>query len=95
MSKIKVIMQAGEIPLGSIVTKINGSKPYTLRDRIRLFPDIAGEPKELVASPGTVILVSASGDANTVQSFAEHVWQTDEATLLAFLQDREDEEAGS
>lgn len=95
MSKIKVILPVGEIPLGSNVTKVNGSKLYVLRDRLRLFSLNPQDAKELVASPGTVLLVSETGDANAVPVATEHVWHIAVPTLMAFLQDREDEEAGS
>lgn len=70
--RIKLILLAGQIPLGSIVTKITGEKRYVLKDRLRVFTE-EGETRTVNCDAGTRFLVY-EGDANVVSCDKELIW---------------------
>jgi hypothetical protein len=83
---MKVLMQAYDIPLESSVTKKNGEKKYTIRDRVKIFGDTDPErQKELVADDGTRFLVSEKGDINVIAGETELVWHIEMERLHDFL----------
>lgn len=84
MKMFKILLPANEIPLGSTVTKRTGEKPYTLKDRIRIFGE-TGDARELKATDGTRLLVSETGDANVVGGETELLWYAEEFELLDLL----------
>lgn len=87
---MKIVLPAGEIPIGSRVTKRTGTNVYKLIDMVRIFSDIKGEPaKKIKADEGVVFLtgVQGGGDINAVSAKTELVWITDRETLLDYLED--------
>lgn len=91
---LKLILPAGDIPLGATVTKKNGEKLYTLLDRIRVFP--AGEkgveapmPEvcEIVAVDGTRFITAPRCDANVVAATTELVWHVSVEALSSWLEE--------
>ena len=70
---LKILMPAGRIPLESRVTKVRGAKPYTIRDRIRVFGE-GGDRREIVAQQGARFVVAENGDANAIGDDVELVW---------------------
>lgn len=88
MRAMKVIMPAGQIPLGSTVTKIKGEKPYNLTDRLRVFSSDGSPRRDILAEKGTVFLVH-EGDANAIAASTEVVWLTNSEELLTYLGDIE------
>lgn len=88
MRTLKIILPAGEIPLGSTVTKKTGTKEYLLKDRLRVFGE-TGDRREIVAQPGCVFLVS-EGDANAIPSTTEMLWTCQDWQLERWLHPPED-----
>lgn len=83
----RLILEAQEIPLNSIITKIKGHKEYTLRDRIRIY-DPNNPKKEVKALDGSRFLVNDNGDINVVSKTTELVWLATEYQLKHFLMER-------
>ncbi len=84
---IKLILPAGEIPVGSVVTKKNGEKQYTLKDKIRIF-DANQNTTTINASDGTKLLVADTGDANVIKDDVELVWEAEEYQVISYVENR-------
>jgi hypothetical protein len=80
---LRVLMPAGEIPVGATVTKRTGEKPYILRDKITIYT----EPKqEIKAGDQARFLVGDNGDVNVVAMVTELLWTVSESQLSEFLE---------
>lgn len=79
---IKVILQAGRIPVGSFVTKRTGDKRYVLRDKIVIY---GAAKQEISADEHCRFIVSSTGDVNVIGMDTELVWEVDEHELVEFL----------
>ena len=86
--KLKVILPAGQIPLGAVVTKRTGHKEYILGDCVKVYGvaiarALVTDPR-VQASAGTVFLISKSY-ANSIPTTTELVWVTDHDELIDYL----------
>jgi hypothetical protein len=80
----KLILAAEFIPLESKVTKKTGQKPYTLRDKLRIFNENHTQ-QEVKATDGARFLVSENGDANVVSGSTELLWHIDARSLRDYI----------
>lgn len=81
---MKVILEASQIPIGSLVSKVKGEKQYVLLDTIRIFgPN--DEPRVIKAEGGARFLSYKNGDFNVVNSDTELVWVVDANTLYDWM----------
>ena len=83
---IKVILPAGQIPLGATVTNRTGRKEYVLQDPPRMFPtpNASFEAQVIKAELGVRFLVN-DGDANAIPNDLELVWFTTRDSLRYWL----------
>jgi hypothetical protein len=80
---MRVLLPAGDIPIGATVTKRTGEKPYILRDKITIYT----EPKqEIKAGDQARFLVGENGDANVVAMITELLWTVSEDELSDYLE---------
>ena len=80
---MRVLLPAGEIPIGATVTKRTGEKPYILRDQITIFT----EPKQVIkAGDQARFLVGDNGDVNVVAMVTELLWTVSEDELSDYLE---------
>ncbi len=80
---MRVLLPAGDIPIGATVTKRTGEKPYILRDKITIYT----EPKqEIKAGDQARFLVGENGDANVVAMTTELLWTVSEDELSDYLE---------
>jgi len=76
--KFKLILPAGEIPLGATVSKVTGKAQYTLGVSLKVYglhklnPNQT-EPTEIKAGEGVVFLID-SGKANAISTQTELIW---------------------
>lgn len=88
---VRVILPVSSIPLGATVTKKTGTKPYTIKDRIRIFSPNPEDRKEIVSTDGSRFLLSQdpdqAGDANVCAGDSEVVWVVNIYTLRRWLED--------
>jgi len=86
MRAIKVILPARDIPEGSTVTKITGTKKYTISSTVKFY---GGEEKyPHVESDGTVrFLLSEGGDVNVISHNLELKWKVSPQELVDFFRD--------
>jgi len=80
---MKLILKARKIPIGSIITKNNGTKKYVLRSEIRVY-DQQNKVHEFRTQKAK-ILMSETGDANLIGDDIKLYWISDEATYFNFL----------
>ena len=81
---IEVILHAGDIPLGSTVRKVTGTRTFTLVDRIKLYED--GDCRELTVDPSCRILMSRNGNThNVIGNQKKLVWIADSDDLMGCL----------
>ena len=85
MVKVKVVLPAEEIPLGSTVIRLTGTKPHTIRDRLRVFVD-GGCQREIMADGGARFIVAKDGDAHAVSGRTELVWLAEPQDIIAHLE---------
>lgn len=83
---VKVILPAGQVPLGSTVCKRSGAKEYKLLDHLRVFGE---ERREVKAQPGCRFMVS-EGDAEAIPDTLEILWLATDDALLEYLDPPED-----
>jgi len=84
MKTIKMVLPAGEIDLDATVTKVTGTKRYTLTDKISMY-DAQGKPTPINAGDGTRFLVAGTS-INIVPATQELLWELDVDTALGFLE---------
>ena len=72
--KFKIILSAREIPFGEMVTKINGEKKYTLKERVIIYGE---NRQEIQSAPGIVFMVGLDGAINAIVDTTELVWHAD------------------
>ena len=87
---MKIILPAGEIPIGSRVTKRTGTSTFKLIDMVQIYSDIKGEPsKKIRADEGVRFLigVNGGGDINAISDKTELCWITSRDELLDFLEE--------
>ena len=83
---MKVLMPAKDIPLGAIVTKKTGDKPYTIRENVKIYGTVEQQTiREIKCDDGTRFLVSATGDINIVNSDTELLWHVSDRDLYNYL----------
>ncbi len=81
--KLKLIIPLGEVPMGSQVRKISGSKLHTVKDRIIIYGAVP--PQIIHAVNDCVFLIGQCGEINAHSKTKEVVWETDLETLAAVL----------
>lgn len=74
MDEMKIILKAGQIPVGSKVTKKTGSFVYLIKNTIRIFDE---KFKDIRSGDDSRFLISSCGDINVIGSETEVVWLTD------------------
>lgn len=84
-AEIGVLLEAGEIPLGSEVTKRTGEKRYILRDKVVIYLG-DGVKQEIKAMDGALFLTHNNGDVSALPATTRLLWWTDRNTLADFLQ---------
>lgn len=83
---MKVLIPAKDIPLGSIVTKKTGDKPYTIREGVKIYGTVEQQTtREIKCDDGTRFLVSAAGDINIVNSDTELLWHVCDDDLYFYM----------
>ena len=87
---MKIIVPAIEIPAGEQVTKVTGSKPYIIKDDLRIYDEKSGAPRTLVALEGTRLLVGADGNANAISARTELVWAASVQSVRNYVNDDEE-----
>ena len=80
----KIIIQANEIPLGSIITKIRGEKEYVIRNEIIIY-NKDGAKTNIKAQGSSRFLINDTGDINVVGPDLELVWLAGEYELVQYL----------
>lgn len=91
MKNLKVIIPAGYLPDGAIVTRPTGSVEYTVRHQIKVYNE-KGEPQNIGVDGGGVYLVGPRGAINVVPFDREVAWEEDLHWMLEFLQEIADAE---
>lgn len=85
--EIKVILPAEDIPDYSTVTKLNGTKLYTLRKSIKIHDRNKAQPTEIAANDACVFLLAqdcaTAIDCHEIDK--ELVWHTDCDALSNFF----------
>lgn len=82
---IKIILPAGEIPLGSEVTRPTGKAVFTLRDQLNVYRE-NGTKQEVFAGPGARFLVASNGNANAIGLATELVWRVEAQDFIEYLE---------
>jgi hypothetical protein len=90
---MKILLPISEIPTFSKVTKRTGDKVYEVRDKIPIYGDCDKPMNEILASPGTRLLVS-NGPNNSfaivaVPETLEVLWEVTRDVLEQYLNDIE------
>ena len=90
---MKVIMTAGEIPLGATVTKKMGEKKYTLSEKVIIWGDTKERQQEIKADADTRFLMAQdmSPSISAISVTTELVWHVDSRTLYNALGKMHDE----
>ena len=80
---MKVLLPAGQIPDGTVVTKRTGTKPYTLKESVKVY----GEPsqRQEIKGDGVRFLVSADGGINAVSETVELLAELDDDEIQELL----------
>lgn len=95
--KIKVLLPAHCIPIGSDVTKRTGEKIYRLEESIKVYadkfitPPAETNPITLDIGPGVRVLFGDNGSINIINAETVLAWVITAGELLAYLQDCEEE----
>jgi hypothetical protein len=81
---LKIVRKPCEVPEWSTVTKLTGSKQYTLRKKLRIFAE-KRECREIECEDGFVFLVDGKGDVNMHPAGKELCWLASREELLELL----------
>jgi hypothetical protein len=84
-SEIKVILPAGKIPQGEIVSKITGTYKYNIHDSIVIYHEVKNERQPIIAEKGTRFMTDHSGHISCISDEKELVWHTELADLRRWL----------
>lgn len=84
---MKVILPVKQIPDGGIVTKINGTKTYEVRNTIRIFGDTPDRAQTIVADANTRFLIASDSSPSicAIDGATELVWDAPEELLYQML----------
>lgn len=86
--EFRILLPAGEIPDGEVVTKKTGEKEYVLRHKIEIF-GLPG-PMTFEANDSVVFLSDMElGKFNAVSRDTLLLWKLEEEELYQWLHDRE------
>jgi hypothetical protein len=91
---MKIILEAKEIPIGSFITKINGSYRYKILDKIEVYDtdkNIKQNITPIKNDDCRFLIGMSSNGINIISSNTELVWHTTKEELIDFL-NREIEE---
>ena len=83
---MRVILSAENIPEGSTVTKVTGSKEYTLVHRIEVYQEDGS--KYTMACKDGARFITADGIATAIGPNAELVWHVDPNDLIEYIESR-------
>lgn len=83
--EIKVILPAGKIPQGEIVSKITGTYTYNIVDRIIIYNEIKNERQPILAEKGTQFMTDNNGHISCISDDKELVWHTELADLRRWI----------
>jgi hypothetical protein len=84
MERIGVILPARDIPEGSVVTKVTGTKKYTISSSVKFYGD---ERFPHVKTDGTVRFLLSEGDVNVVSQSLELKWEVSPQELVDYFRD--------
>lgn len=84
-----VTLPIGLVPEHATVTKIKGSKTYTVRDKlvVYLYPQNSGPPQE-IAARGTRYLIAEDGSLMAAAHSEEFEWHVTPEDLHRWLSER-------
>jgi hypothetical protein len=83
--EIKVILPAGKIPQGEIVSKITGTYTYNIKDRIVIYHEVKNKLQPIIAEKGTRFMTDNSGHISCISEEKELVWHTELADLQRWI----------
>ena len=90
---MKLLIEIGNVPIGSRITKRTGEKVYEVRDKIRIYGGERCDHPELKVSPGTKLIVTNdtrySFAVEVVPDTLEVIWEVSEDRLRQYLDDNE------
>lgn len=87
----RLIIKAGDVPLGATVTKRTGRRPYKLGDKLVVYGLKSDAPRELKAESGVLFLISEGGTANAIPADTEVVWECSAEELRMMLDPPDDQ----
>lgn len=91
--KLKILLPAELIPLGSTVTKAYGASSYILKNEIRLYKEEGGT-QVIQAEDDCRFLAGANGNVNVVPGDRQVMWQTTVEALEDWLDNLREAEEG-
>jgi hypothetical protein len=82
---VRIILEAQNIPVGSLVTKITGTMIYTIYDSIIVYNE-KGEKNKISSVDGSRYLVGKQGNTiGSVSANTELIWITTDEEAYAYL----------
>ena len=76
--QLKLIVPAGDLPDGAVVTKVTGQKKFVIKRVLTIYYEPSAGPAEnkrtIPAEAGCVFLVDGDGNANAVGAEKEVKW---------------------
>jgi len=87
---MKVILPVKEIPVGSVVTKLNGQKKYQVRDRITIYDEVKNSSRDITLEMNTRVLwsVDLPMSVNIISGDTEMIWDADYNALQSYLYEK-------
>ena len=87
---MKIILPVKEIPIGSVVTKVNGTKRYEVNRVLKIYGDVAGVPKEIKLDINARFLIPMDGltSINVIDGETEVVWDADCNQIQSYLYEK-------
>jgi hypothetical protein len=83
-TEVRLILAAGEIPVGSTVTKVKGQKPYVIKNEVVIYNP--GEAKTVIpAADGVRFLFDEQGNINAINAQVDLVWMASARQAFEWL----------
>lgn len=85
---ISVNLPIGDVPENATITKIRGSKPYVVRDKLTVYTYLEKGPPQTIAAAGTRFLVADDGSVVAAAYNQQFEWHTTYEDLHHWLSEQ-------
>lgn len=83
---LRILLPAGEIPSGSVVTKRTGEKEYTLVQEVTIYGPEKNQERIIKSDENSRFLDSGNGQFNAVGSQTLLLWRAERWELQEYLE---------